>query len=292
MAETWKTSLHGGHSGEFCEHASATLRELLEAAVEFGFDTFGVSEHAPRSEERFLYGTEREKGYTVERLETEFQAYSEECRRLAEEFADRLTVLRGFEAEVVPAETYADTMRRIRTEHEFDFMVGSVHYVHEIQVDGTPEEFSQLLERTGGLEQAAVDYYDQVAEMVTALQPDVVGHLDLIRRNAAANAMLDSPPIQAAADRALEAVRAADAILDLNTAGWRKKLGGPYPAPWLVERANRMGIGFCCGDDSHSPDDVGAGILDARQYLLENEVRRIRRITRRDDVVAKEWTEI
>ena len=51
MAEAWKTSLHGGHSGEFCEHASATLRELLEAAVEFGFDTFGVSEHAPRVEE-------------------------------------------------------------------------------------------------------------------------------------------------------------------------------------------------------------------------------------------------
>ena len=25
--EDWKISLHGGHSGEFCEHAEGTLRE-------------------------------------------------------------------------------------------------------------------------------------------------------------------------------------------------------------------------------------------------------------------------
>jgi histidinol-phosphatase (PHP family) len=64
----WKVSLHGGHSGEFCEHATSTLREVLEAAVAFGYHTFGVSEHVPRSQDRFLYRTEREKDYTPDRL--------------------------------------------------------------------------------------------------------------------------------------------------------------------------------------------------------------------------------
>lgn len=292
MREPWRTSLHGGHSGEFCEHASATLREMLEAAAACGYETFGVSEHAPRFEERFLYDSEREKGYTINRLQQEFDAYSAECARLVEEFSDRITVLRGFEAEVVPAQTYRERMTAIRERYAFDFMVGSVHYVHEIQIDGTLREFLTLLERCGGLEQAAVDYYDQVSEMAATLEPDVVGHLDLIRRNAPPGAVLDSPRIQAAADRALEAVRAAGAILDLNTAGWRKNLGGPYPAPWLVERAHRMGIGFCFGDDSHSPADVGAGVEDARRYLLENGVGRIRRVTRRDGAIIKEWTEL
>jgi len=45
--EPWRVSLHGGHSGEYCDHAEATLREMLEAAVQYGYQTFGVSEHAP-----------------------------------------------------------------------------------------------------------------------------------------------------------------------------------------------------------------------------------------------------
>ena len=288
----WKTSLHGGHSGEFCEHAVTTLREMLEAAVAFGYETFGVSEHAPRFEARFLYDTEREKGYTVERLQQEFQAYSSECLKLQEEFSDRLTVLRGFEAEVLPSDDYGAVMGGIRRDHAFDFMVGSVHYVNEVSIDGPRVPFEELVEATGGLEQTAVAYYETVSEMVQTLRPDVVGHLDLIRRNAPLDADLQTPKIRTAAERALEAVAAADAILDLNTAGWRKNLGGPYPAPWLVERAHKMGIGFCFGDDSHSPADVGAGVEDARRYLLGNGVTRIRRITRRDGAVVNEWTEL
>ncbi len=30
----WKVSLHGGHSGQFCDHAKGSLREIVEAAIE------------------------------------------------------------------------------------------------------------------------------------------------------------------------------------------------------------------------------------------------------------------
>ncbi len=52
-------SLHGGHSGEFCDHAEGSLREILDAAIDAGYHTFGVSEHAPRCEDRFTYPNER-----------------------------------------------------------------------------------------------------------------------------------------------------------------------------------------------------------------------------------------
>ncbi len=290
--EPWRVSLHGGHSGEFCEHATGTLREVLEAAVEAGYDVFGVSEHAPRSESRFVHDTELEKGYDVERLEREFAEYGAQVRKLAEEFSDRLTVLRGFEAEIVPEVSFREEMPAHRERHQFDYMVGSVHYVEEISVDGTPAEFERLVETCGGIEETAVRYYRNVARLVEALKPEVVGHLDLIRRNAPPDATLDTPRIRAAADEALEAVRAEDAILDLNTAGWRKGLGNPYPEPWLVKRAHSMGIGCCFGDDSHGARDVGAGIDDARQYLLVNGVGRIRRLTRQEGVISREWIEL
>jgi histidinol-phosphatase (PHP family) len=288
MTETtpWKTSLHGGHSGEFCEHAAGSLREVVESALAKGFLVYGVSEHAPRAEARFLYPSELAKGYTLERIQEEFDAYGRAVRALADEYADRMTLLCGFEAEVVPARSYRDLMRGYRTRYGFDYMVGSVHYVDEIQIDGAPADFARAVEARGGLEAFAVGYYDLVAEMIAALEPDVVGHLDLIRRNAPAEADLATPAIRQSANRALEAARAAGAVLDLNTAGWRKGLGSPYPAPWLVRRAHEVGVAFCFGDDSHGPEQTGAGVEEARAYLLENGVTGIRRLVRQDGAVV------
>ena len=280
MADPWRISLHGGHSGEFCEHAEGTLRSVVEAAVAAGFVTFGLSEHAPRGEDRFLYPSERQKGFTVGRLQADFDAYVTEAKALAQEFSDRIQILVGFEAEVVPAASYGDEMLAIREKYALEYMVGSVHYVGEIQIDGKIEEFHAAVAASGGIESLAVSYYDTVAEMVTRLRPEVVGHLDLIRRNAPPGADLRTAAIADAADRALQSVKESGAILDLNTAGWRKGLGNAYPEPWLVRRAAELGIGFCFGDDSHGPAHVGDGIDRAREYLLGLEIASIRSLNR------------
>ena len=285
--QPWKVSLHGGHSGRYCEHADGELHAVLEAAVTAGYHTFGVSEHAPRSHGRFLYPTEREKGYTVERLAEEFDAYAQTVAKLSEEFADRLVVLRGFEVEVVPASSYRDEMLEHRRRYGFEYMVGSVHYVDEISIDGEPREFERALAEAGSLEALAIRYYQSVAEMVEALRPEVIGHLDLIRKNAPRAAALDTPAIRGAAEQALDTVAQHNCILDLNTAGYRKGLGSPYPAPWLVRRAHERGIGFCFGDDSHGPAQVGAGLDAARRYLLDNGVGQVSILTREDGKLVR-----
>jgi histidinol-phosphatase (PHP family) len=234
-AERWRISLHGGHSGEFCDHAVGTLREILEAAVAVGYHTFGVSEHVPRSAEKFLYAEERDRGWDMAKITADFERYAEALTPLAEEFADRLIVLRGFEAEVIPTDSYVEQVRSYRERRlpdgrpVFDYCVGSVHYVREHQIDGPPENWVKAAEALGGPEALAICYYETVAEMVEALHPEVVGHFDLIKRNAAlagfGDVPLDTPRIRQAATNALEAVRAHGSILDLNTAGWRKGLG-------------------------------------------------------------------
>lgn len=293
----WKVSLHGGHSGEFCDHAEGQLRELLQAAVEAGYRTFGVSEHAPRSAERFLYPNERALGWDVAKTEADFTRYMEAITPLAEEFADRLIVLRGFEAEVVPMADYAARMRSFRSQTLpdgsplFDYFVGSVHYVDEIQTDGEMDEYRRGIATFGGMEGYAIRYYETVAAMIEALRPDVVGHLDVIKKNVVKAghfvSSLDAPAVRAAALQALEAARAYGCILDLNTAGWRKGLGEPYPAPWLVQQAQAMGVGFCFGDDSHRPSEVGAGIEAARDYLLSLDVSSVTVLTREAGEVIK-----
>lgn len=266
----WRVSLHGGHSGEFCEHAEGTLRETLEAAASSGFPVYGVSEHAPRAEPRFLYASERAKGYTVERLERDFDDYAEESRRLQAEFAGRLAVLRGFEAEAVPSARYGDLMGEIRERYEFDYVVGSVHHVGEISIDESPDQWGAAVEACGGLEPFFERYYGLVRDMIDEIRPEVVGHLDLPKLHAPAGTDIATRRIRIAAAGAIEAAKSNASILDLNTAGWRKGLPEPYPSPWLVRLAQEAGVPFCFGDDSHRRSQVGFGIERARDYLLEN----------------------
>ena len=154
--------------------------------------------------------------------------------------------------------------------------MGSVHFVGEIPIDGEPEQWTEAARAQGGPENLAVEYYATIERMVQALHPDIVGHLDLIKLNVERAgfdpAALITSRVISAAQRTLEAIRANGGILDLNTAGWRKGLSEPYPAPWLIRLAASMSIPFCFGDDSHRPDQVGFGIERARDYLLENGV--------------------
>ncbi len=283
----WRCSLHGGHSGSYCDHARGTLREVIEAAVQAGYSVFGVSEHAPRTEERFLYDEEKRREWTARHVEGLFVEYIDEVARLADEYADRIVLLRGYECEVVPEAEHVAIMDRWRARGAFEYRVGSVHYVEEISIDGADEDFVRALDLHGGIEPLAIAYYDRVTQMVCDLRPEVVGHLDLIRKNGVRHGLRDTPAIAAAARRTLEAVEAHGGILDLNTAGWRKGLGSPYPAPVLVREAATMGIPFCFGDDSHGPDDVGFGLDDARRYLLENGVRSITTLTREDGAIVR-----
>lgn len=300
MTEAWKVSLHGGHSRDYCDHADDTLRELLDAAVAFGYRTFGISEHVPRLGARYLYDKERELGWTVATITDHFARYTQELQPLVAEYADRgLTILRGFEAEIVPPDEYKSIMLGYRDEKlpdgrpAFDYFVGSVHFINGYSIDGPRELFEQALESCGGVTEIVKAYYRQVTLMVETLQPDIVGHFDLIKLNLLRHPELGYPDTLKAHEKrecleaghaALEAVRANNCILDLNTAGWRKNLNEPYPSMYWMEQAKMLKIPFCFGDDSHRVSDVGAGIMAARQVLLSFGISTITVLAREGDI--------
>ncbi|MEN3000268.1 MAG: histidinol-phosphatase [Armatimonadota bacterium] len=292
MEHGWRVSLHGGHSGEFCEHAEGSLRSILEAACQVGYTVFGVSEHMPRVEPRYLYASERQKGWTVRTLEEVFEKYAVAVRALAEEFAPRLTVLCGFEIEVVPPDRWIQLVERYRRDYAFDYIVGSVHFIHDAGIDSDPDDpdIHRAIAACGGLENFAVAYYQTVAEMVRVAHPEVVAHFDLVRllahRLGEAH-IAETPRVRDAALKALEAVREAGSILEVNTAGIRKGLGTPYPAAWIVQAAAGMGIPFCLSDDSHRPSQVGFGLDAAREHLLQNGVCEVHFLTRHDGAIVR-----
>ncbi|MHB1462050.1 MAG: histidinol-phosphatase [Armatimonadota bacterium] len=286
--QPWKCSLHGGHSKDYCEHAYSTLRDMVEAAIAAGYDTFGITEHCARTEDKYVFVGEQRKGITVQQLVDAFDAYAADSLEIVQEYSDRIHLLRGFELEIMPPDRYPEMTAHWRKQHGFDYVVGSVHWVYEQCVDEDEEYFKKMIDQAGSLEALCCEYYRLLADMVKKVKPEVVGHFDLVRLFGQKFGDVDTPQVIRYAEQAMQTVAEAGSILDLNTAGIRKGVGHPYPAPHYVEMAKKMGIPFCFGDDSHSVGQVGFGLAEAREYLLKHGITSITTLVKHGDELVKE----
>jgi histidinol-phosphatase (PHP family) len=271
-------SYHSGHSGQFCRHAKGDLRAVIERAIEAGFTQYGLSEHCPRYRDADLFGDEAEHG-GVPALQTAFTDYAKHAFELRAEYADRIELIVGFETERLPPGDWAERMRAIRQSAAFEYMVGSVHDVDGVFVDYKPEITRALSAQLGGDDALHARYFDAITDLVTTLKPEVVGHIDLVRKFDGPNARF-SAAVQPHIDRALEAVRAAGAVLDVNCGAHRRGLSPVYPLPHILLRARQMGVGVTLGDDGHGAHDVGVGLDACMRAIADAGYREVHYLTR------------
>ena len=276
-------SYHSGHSGEFCGHAKDDLAAVIESAIAAGFTHYGLSEHCPRYRPEDLYAEEIDAGLDPAALLSTFTRYAQHALSLRERYADRIEVLVGFETERLPPDRWAEQMRAIRASAPFEYVVGSVHDVGGRYVDYKPELTAQIAADLGGREALHIAYFEAVADLVQTLRPEVVGHIDLVRKFDGPDATF-SPRALRHAERALEAVLACSAVLDVNCGAHRRNLSPVYPLPPILKRAREMGIGVTLGDDSHGANTVGVGLADCLRAIADAGYREVHYLARRDGV--------
>lgn len=272
-------SYHGGHSGQFCRHAKGDLQAVVAAAVERGFTTYGLSEHCPRIDKEHLYPDELD--LSPNDLARQFAAYFAEASHLKARYAEQLEILVGFETEVLPVRGWAALMRQLRNQHDFDFIVGSVHSVRGIWIDLDEEHSARAAQLCGGTVQLEAAYFDQLTDVIETLKPEIVGHIDLIRRFRG-----DEVGFCAAThrriERVLEAAHTWGAALEINAAPHRRGFGPVYPGPEILKRACEMGVAVTLGDDSHGPADVGVGLNACLHAIAAAGYKKVSYLTRRD----------
>ncbi len=261
-------SVHGGHSGQFCNHARDSLAQVVAAYAAGRFAWVGLTEHMPPPDDSFLYPEERSAGLDSAAMYRRFAAYMAEARRLQRRWRAHLNILVGFETEAC-----SDALalaQRLQEEFSPDYIVGSVHHVDDIPFDYSAAHYAEATARCGSLDRLYTDYFDLQMEMITLLRPQVVGHFDLVRlfdpdyRNRMAK-----PEISRRIARNLEKVRQIGAVLDFNTAGFDKGHGEPYVSASIRCMAREMGIPLIPGDDSHGVDTVGRHMQRAIALLAQ-----------------------
>ncbi len=263
-----RVSIHGGHSREFGDAADSTLEEIVRAYVDKGFEWVGLTEHIPPVSADFLLPWEAEEGQTPESRMERFTEYFSTARRLQREYRDSIRILVGFETEGCTG--YVEHVNRLRNQFQPDYIVGSVHHVRDICIDGRPEWYAQAVAETGGIEALFCEYFDQQYELIEELKPEVVGHFDLIRmHDKDYRQRLEIPRIKKRIRRNLERIRDLGSILDFNLRALEKGGSEPYVSRSILEMARDLGVPCVPGDDSHGVAGVGLHLEKGIEILTQ-----------------------
>ncbi|KAJ5480878.1 hypothetical protein N7539_006772 [Penicillium diatomitis] len=244
---------HHSHSGQFCPgHAKDSLEDVIQTAIAKKMQVFCLTEHMPREAIDF-YPEEIEAGETEAHHLANEAAYFTEALRLRTKYAPQISIVIGFECDWIRPSSQT-LINRSLSRLPFEFFIGSVHHMHTIPIDYDRDMYLRAREIAGGSDQRLFeDYFDAQLEMLRALKPPVVGHLDLIRLKS---------------DDAERSFKAWPGVWSriLRNLDFVVEYGGE-----LLARGGR----FCLSDDSHGIDQVSLNFHLVLGFLNEVGVKEL-----------------
>jgi len=255
LSSAAKVSVHGGHSGQFCQHAQDDLESIIQAYIEQGFTWVGITEHIPPLSDKMRYPDEAEAGLSAKFLQQRFVEYFQLGRQLQQKYANQIELLLAFEIE-----TYSgakDYVHDLINQFQPDYLVGSLHHVNGIGIDYNKDFYQQALSNAGSMKQLYCDYFDSQYSMLEEFCPAVVAHFDLIRTFDPdyLSTLSDSSVIEKI-ERNLVFIAENKLIMDFNLRGFDKGQE-QYPSLSILKKALAKGIAVVPGDDSHGVKSVG-----------------------------------
>lgn len=221
-----------------CRHAEGEPEAFIDAAIDAGLTEYGVSDHAPARPEPFD---------DWRMSEAELPEYLEWMARAQRHAGRRMPVRAGLECDWLPG--CEDWIADLTTRHEWDFLIGSVHYLGHWDFDN-PKWLGRW--QNEDLEAAWSRYWETYAAMAASGLFDILAHPDLIKKF--------SPGPSGDLDRfyepTIETIAEVGCAIEINTAGIHKPCGEAYPAPRFLELARQAGIPLVISSDAHSPAEV------------------------------------
>ncbi|MEA2192585.1 MAG: histidinol-phosphatase family [Solirubrobacteraceae bacterium] len=174
----------------------------------------------------------------------------------------------GIEADFVAGSE--DAMAALLAARDWDFVVGSVHFVGEHAVDHDGYEVWD--HRGAGTDALWERYFQTLGEAARCGLFDVLAHPDLVKLWGARRPSPDGD-LRRFYDLAMDGIAESQIAVELSTAGLRKPVGELYPAPAFLRMCVDAGCPVALSSDAHVPEDVGRDYDAALELLSELGVR-------------------
>ncbi len=222
-----------------CKHAQGHPREYAAVAKGLGMSEMGFSDHSPMREHFDDWRMDWE----------EFPSYLNMVEEARSEFPS-LPIRLGLEVDYL--EGGEKWIEELATKAEFDYLIGSVHYLAPGWDVDNPKHLSRFTE--GSVEDIWWLYWRLYEKAIRSRLFDFMGHPDLPKkfghRPAGDLRRFYEPVIQALSD--------TGTAFEINTAGLRKDVKEMYPARPFLELARSAGISLLINSDAHAPGELGA----------------------------------
>ena len=219
---------------------SANVDRYREAAAAAGIGELGVSEHVHRFADALQIW---DHPMWRENAHDDLDAYCEFVRT---------TPLRlGIEMDYVPHRE--DRIATVLDAYEFDYVIGSVHFVGDRAVDDDDYDIWE-----GGADPDRVwrRYFETLAELVRSGLYDIVAHPDLVKNWGSGRPAPTRDP-RFHYEPAIEAIAESEIAIEVSTAGLHEPVEELYPASGFAELCVEAGASFALSSDAHVPADVG-----------------------------------
>ena len=259
---------------DFSTDCSATVRSMLDAAVERGLRAVCITDHMdldfPPQE-----GEEHPSG--IQPFQFDVKEYFRVLTPLKEEYKDRLEVRIGIELGLRPH--LGARYKELLAAYPFDFAIGSIHLIR-----GMDPYYGKLFEgRTD--EDVYREAFEETLCCIDRNEDfDTLGHLDYVVRYGKHQAEQYSYSAFAdEIDAVLKRLISMGKGLEVNTGGLKYGLGFTNPHSDVIKRYRELGGEIVTvGADAHRPEHVGyefekaAGILKdcGFQYYTEFKERK------------------
>jgi len=224
----------------YCNHATGTIEEYIQKAIELNIDIYGFSEHAPMNfDQKYRLSFDK------------MDIYEQEIKEYRQKYQNSIKILLGYEVDYLKG--YIDD-RVINA--KVDYLIGSVHFLDKWGFDN-PEFIGKWKNRD--IDDIWQEYFDAIEAMAKSGYFDIVGHLDLIK----IFKYMPKKDIRIIAKNALEAIKKSGMTIELNSAGLRKPIKEIYPSKELLEVAYGLDIPITFSCDAHAIEQVGFGYEEA-----------------------------
>jgi len=239
--------MHLRNGREQIAHDTWSVEPFVEAARAAGVDEIGFTEHVYYFRQtRSLWTVP----YQTERCVYDLGPYVE---AIAQARDRGLPVKLGLEVDYVPGRE--DETRELLAPYPWDYLLGSIHYIDGLGVDGEP----RLLDAVG-VQEAWRRYFETLAAAARSGLFDSLSHPDLVKIFGERVEAFDYAPVT-------EAIAESGVAVEVSTAGLRKPARELYPNPGFLAACRERGVPVTLGSDAHSPDVVGRDFDRARELL-------------------------
>ncbi len=230
-----------------------TPEQMVQQAIEMGFDSLGFSGHAP---------TPFRMDYCIQNVDE----YISIIKALKEKYKKDIQIYVGIEEDA-----FALTDRS-----KFEYMIGSYHFVKDndkyLPIDITPEEFEECVKACGSPSNFAETYYKGFCDYIHSRKPDIIGHFDLITKydEKYTDYFLSDKAYFDIAKKYVNIAAKADCIFEVNTGAMAREYRTCfYPHEQLLYELKKADAKITLNSDCHNKFKLDFSFAETKKLLKD-----------------------